>query len=85
MPPNSYDAGILTGFDIVEVVPADADLTLGLCRALWIGTAGNLNIRTANGNDRDNVPAQVGLFPVRCIRVRPGASPTAAANIWAIY
>lgn len=80
-----YSSEILTGRDIISVIPADADLPDGICRALWIGTAGNLNIMVETGQIRTDIPAQVGLFPVACKQVRTGASPTAASNIWAIY
>lgn len=82
---NSYLSKIIPGTDIVPVSLSASELPDGVCRGLWIGTAGNLNITTLAEEDRDDVPAQVGLFPIQCIKVRTGASATAASNIWAIY
>ena len=82
MPP--YSSQIVTGYDIVQITLSN-DALARPARALWIGTAGNLNITTPDGNERNDVPVQAGLFPIQCTHVRPGASPTAAANIWAIY
>ena len=70
---------------LVEVNIADADLPNGECKGLWVGVAGNANLSFSDGTSLDDVPLQVGLFPVPVTRVRPGASPTAAANIYAIY
>lgn len=82
---RGFDSDIVPGNDIVPVMAHASDpLPLGDCRALWIGTAGNLNITTIAGQERNNVPAQVGLFPVQCSHVRTGAT-SAASNIWAIY
>jgi len=84
-PRNSHPSKIIPGQDVIPVALGADDLPNGACRALLIGTAGNLNITTISGNDRDNVPVQAGIFPVQCIKVRTGASETAATNIWAIY
>ena len=61
-----FESEIVTGEDIVLVVLSNDELPDGVCRALWIGTAGNLNITLPNGEDRTDVPAQAGLFPIRC-------------------
>ena len=82
---RSHPSKIIPGEDVVPVALGDNLLPGGPCRALLIGTAGNLNITTLSGNDRDNVPVQAGIFPVQCTKVRAGASATAATNIWAIY
>lgn len=80
-----YAKDIVPGYDIIAVSLSESEFPEGPCRALWIGTAGNINITTLNGQARDDVPAQVGLFPIQCTKVRPGATATIATNIWAIY
>lgn len=82
---RSHPSKIIPGEDIVPVTPGASELPNGACRGLWIGTAGNINITTLAGNERNDVPAQAGILPIQCTHVRTGASPTAATNIWAIY
>ncbi len=48
-------------------------------RALWIGTAGTLNITDWNGNDLTNFPAKEGLLPMAVTKVRTGGT---ADDIW---
>jgi len=48
-------------------------------RALWVGTAGTLNITDWNGNDLTDFPAQVGLIPIAVTKVRTGGT---ADDIW---
>lgn len=79
---RSYHARIIPGQDVIPVTKADADLPDGPCRALWVGVAGTLNIRTLNGNDRDDFPAFIGLNQIQVTRVRLGGT---ASDIWAIY
>jgi hypothetical protein len=76
---------ITPGVDVVPVTPSDTALAGGVCKALLIGTAGNINITTLAGNERDDVPVPAGVVPLQCTHVRAGASATAATNIWAIY
>lgn len=82
MPP--YSAQIVTGYDIVPVVPSDDPLPGGPCRALWIGGAGLLTITTVQGLKRTGIAAQPGLFPIQCSHVHETALQ-AATGIWAIY
>jgi hypothetical protein len=79
---RSYHADIIPGGEIAPVTKADADLPRGMCRALWVGQAGTLNIRDRAGNDWDNFPALAGMIQINVVRVRPGGT---ASNIWAIY
>lgn len=79
---RSYSADIIPGTDVVPVTKANADLPDGPCRALWVGTAGSVNIRTLNGADRDDFPVFIGLNQIQVKRVRLGGT---ADNIWAIY
>ena len=68
--------------DIVPVTKADADLPGGICRGLWVGTAGTAKLKTAAGAVRDNVPLIQGMNPIQCSQVMLGGT---AADIWAIY
>lgn len=67
---------------LVPVTKADSNLPGGICRALWVGTAGTANIQDGSGTTRTNVPLKEGLFPCTCKQVRTGGT---AADIWAIY
>lgn len=69
----------------VAIVPADgADLTISPSRALFVGTAGNVNVDTAQGDTVlfKNVPAG-SILPVSVRRVR--STNTTAADIVALY
>ena len=79
---NSHSSKIIPAMDIVPVTKSTTAFTGGICRALWIGTAGTLNITTQAGQERNDVPVQVGLFPVQCTHVRTGGT---ADDIWSIY
>jgi len=71
--------------DAVAVSPSDsADLPGGLCRALWIGGAGDISVITAKGTTVtiSTVPAGT-LIPLRVTRVR--LTNTTATNITAWY
>ena len=68
--------------DVVSVTKANSDLPGGICRGLWVGTAGTAFITTAAGIDRDNVPLLQGLNPIMCRQVRLGGT---ASDIWAMY
>ncbi len=71
---NSYPAQ-----NAVAVSPSDIALS-GTFRALWVGTAGNINLVTLTGTTVlfSNVP--VGIFPVGGRGVR-AASTTAALMV----
>jgi len=69
-----------------DIVPVskndDLDLNGGICRGLWVGTAGTANIRTAAGAVRTGVPLIQGVNPIMCVRVLTGGTAT---DIWAMY
>lgn len=64
------------------VTKADADLPNGICRSLWVGTAGTANLMEPDGTIRTNVPLVQGPNPFVVKQVRTGGT---AADIWAIY
>jgi hypothetical protein len=79
--PVSRTSTATSGF-FVPVTKADAALTDGICRALWVGTAGTANLMDAQGNTRTSVPLQAGFNPLSCSQVRTGGT---AGDIWALY
>ena len=52
-------------------------------RGLLIGTAGDLNITTKGGGDRDGVPFQLGITPIEITAIR-ATGMGSATNIWAV-
>ena len=67
--------------DAAAVTPSDT-AQIGNARSLWVGTAGNVAVTTAAGNDAIFVGVQGYLF-VSCIRVK--ATGTTASSIVALY
>ena len=71
--------------DGVAVTPADgSDLTGGICKSLYIGGTGNVNVDTANGTTVVFAGLPAGsILPVRVKRVR--STSTTATSIVALY
>jgi hypothetical protein len=59
-----------------------ADLPDGVCRSLWVGTAGTANFTDAMGNAVTNFPLVAGLNPIMIVRLRAGGT---ADNIFGLY
>lgn len=80
------DAGtdaLLSASVYVPVTKADAtDLPGGICRALWVGTAGTANLVQTDGTARADFPLLAGLNPVMVLQVQLGGT---ADDIWALY
>lgn len=53
----------------------------GLCRFLWVGTAGTATITQPNNNVLTDFPLKEGLNPIRCTKV----DLNGAADVWAGY
>lgn len=67
------------------VTPSDSTVfPFGLCRALYVGVAGNVTVLSAGGAavTFSGVPAGV-ILPIRCKRVN--STSTTATNIVALY
>lgn len=67
----------------VAVTPHDTTV-FPLCRSLYVGTAGNITVRMADGQDTvafANVP--VGILPIQVDKVY--TTGTGASNIVALY
>lgn len=79
-----YTKQVVPGDDIIPVTEASTDLPDGTCRALWIGTAGNITIVTPSGEVRGPIPVLQGLFPMKCVQVRVTVTDP-ASNVFAIY
>jgi len=67
----------------VAVTPSDAT-TIPICRALYIGTTGNISVRMADGQDTILFTAvPVGIFPIQVDKVY--STNTTASTIVALY
>jgi hypothetical protein len=66
------------------VTPHNTDLlTGGTCRALYIGTTGNIAVLMADGTTATFTAVPVGILPVQVQRVN--STNTTASNIVALY
>lgn len=73
-----------TADDAVAVTPNDSENLPQEARAIYVGTAGNLKIKTALGNDVTFPNVQDGsIIPCRALQVY--ATGTTADNIVALY
>lgn len=66
----------------VSVTKATSDLPDGICRGLWVGTAGTANLIDSAGNTLTDFPLKEGLNPLSVKRVSTGGT---ADDIWALY
>ena len=80
---NSRAGKLIPGEDLIHVTPNSQPLPGGPCTSLFIGAEGTVDITTLAGNERDDVPVEIGIFPIQCTHVR-GASSSVSDNIWAI-
>jgi len=71
--------------DAIAVTPSDtADLELGLCKGIWVGVAGNVQITTARGRTAVYVAMTAGVtHPIRAKRI--WSTGTTATSILALY
>lgn len=74
--------GTVAAHGAALVTPSDATV-IPVCRALFVGTSGNLNVHMADGQTVlfSNVPA--GIFPIQVDMVL--STSTTASNIVALY
>lgn len=75
---------IASAYDSRTVAPSDTvNFADGTCRALYVGTTGNITAVMANGTVQlfSNVP--VGILPIQVSRINNTA--TTASNIVALY
>jgi len=72
------------GTDVATTASAvtKSDSTVVNARALWIGTAGTLNLVDLDGNTLTSFPVQAGLLPLAVQKVKTGGT---ASDIWAFY
>lgn len=80
--PGYGDPSIAPADAYSPVTKANADLPLGTCRGLLVGTAGSANLTEIDGTVRDDVPLQQGYNPLVVRQVRTGGT---ADDIWALY
>jgi len=70
--------------DGVAVTPHDTNNLATMSRSLYIGTGGNINVRTAKGNDLVITNIQDGsIIPIQVTRVY--ATSTTATGIVNLY
>ena len=72
---------IASAYGAVAVVPSDSTV-IPTTRGLYVGVAGNLVVRMANGASATFANVPVGIFPVQVDKVM---AATAATNIVALY
>ena len=78
---GGLDRNTTTASAVVAITVAATDLPDGPCRAIWVGTAGNITFIDLSGNTVTNFPAQVGLNPIGATRI----TAATASNLWALY
>lgn len=79
---KTYAALTAPGEEMVALTPGAAAFAGGVCKGLWIGVTGTINITTKGGTALDGIIAPVGLFPIRCTHLRAGGTAT---DVLAIY
>ncbi len=73
-----------TGRDARSVTLSDTELVPnGVCRALYVGTTGDVKVTTADDTDVTFTAVPVGILPVQAKRVF--STGTTASNIVALY
>lgn len=85
MPANApYEVSSCPATGAASVTPHDTNqLAGGTCRALYIGTTGNVKVTMANGNEVTFSSVAVGILPISVKLV--WSTGTTASNILALY
>lgn len=65
-----------------SVTPSDATV-FEVCRALYVGTTGNIAVRMADGTSLTFTSVPVGILPIQVDMVK--STGTTASNIIALY
>jgi hypothetical protein len=68
----------------VSVTASDATI-FEVCRALYIGTGGNLAVRMSDGTAVTFTNVAAGIFPIQVDMVKAAGSGTTASGIIALY
>ena len=71
---------IISAKDIIPLTKGGGEFAT--TRAVLVGTAGTLNIVTAAGNTRNDVPFLQGMVPLRIKELLAGGS---ADDVWGVY
>lgn len=72
---------ISSAYDWLAVTPGASPLPNGVCRALFVGVAGNITATSPKGNSVQFTNVPVGIFPVQCLAV----TAATATGIVALY
>ena len=67
---------------LVSITPGSSDLVDGVCKALWCGSAGTVNLIDETGATVTGFPLFLGINLIRVRQVNTGGT---ASNIWALY
>ena len=71
-------------YDAAAVTPADSDLAGGDCVGFYVGTAGNVAIKTPGGTTVTLTGCLAGVvYPIQARQIR--TTNTTASNIVALY
>ncbi len=71
---------LISAKDIIPLTKGGG--VFAITRAVLVGTAGTLNIVTAAGNTRNNVPFSQGMIPLRIKELLAGGT---ASDVWGVY
>ncbi len=74
-----FAKGIMPAKDVILLVKGTA---FPETRGVLVGTAGTLNIVTAVGATRSDVPFQVGITPIRIQELLAGGT---GDDVWGVY
>ena len=78
------ETGMMPGYEGVAISPSDTNNLAAAIRAIYIGVAGNVKLKTPGGTDLTFVGLQAGaILPMQAIRVYN--TSTTATNLIGIY
>jgi hypothetical protein len=80
----SRSTDVASAYDARAITPSDTvALTNGACRAVYVGTTGNIVALMASGNVATFLTVPVGVFPIQVTRIN--STSTTASNLVALY
>lgn len=78
--PFEPSTGTMPGYDGIAIAPSDSTNLSTICRALFIGVAGNVKLRTPASTSLEFLNCQAGsILPIQTLLVF--ATSTTATNI----
>lgn len=67
---------------LIKLTAGASDITTGITRSLWVGTAGTATFIDADGNTCTDFPLKAGSNPFQIKRL---TSLGTASDVWAVY